>query len=145
MDENDLFLILSQAIAAGRVSVRLDYKRLNHQDSPICVEADTNRWIYGIMAATLGTGFLVAWWAGGVALVTGVALYWTVGRNWVRRRMAGRFQGRILEDIALFKKLWRSNGVTLALTSRPALCHSPTGDWRRFVMENLAGDGPSDP
>jgi hypothetical protein len=103
------------------------------------VEADTNRWIYGIMASTLAAGFLLAWWAGLAVLATGVALYWGIGRNWVRRRMARRFQDRILEDIALFKKLWRSTGVTLALTSRPVLCHSPSGDWRRFVIENLAG------
>lgn len=138
MDENDLFLILGQAIAAGRVSVNLDYKRLKHQDSPICVEADTNRWIYGIMAVTLGAGFLVAWWAGAAAAAAGVALYWAVGRSWVHRRMAGRFRDRILEDIALFKKLWRMKGVTLTLASRPILCHSPGGDWRRFVMENLS-------
>jgi len=141
MNENDLFEALNMAIAAGRVSVRLDYKRLNHQDSPLCVEADTNRWIYGIMAATLGAGFSFAWWAGVAALGVGVALYWAVGRNWVRRRMAGRFHDRVLDDIALFKKLWRSNGVTLALTSRPILCRSPAGDWRRFVLENLSKPG----
>lgn len=145
MDENDLFQILNQAIAAGRVSVRLDYKRLNHQDSPLCVEADSNRWIYGIMAATLVAGFLLAWWAGAAALMLGVALYWGVGRSWVRRRMDSRFEGRILDDIALFKKLWRINGVTLALTSRPVLCHSPGGDWRRFVMQNFASDSPDAP
>ncbi|MDH3241869.1 MAG: hypothetical protein OEO83_14525 [Alphaproteobacteria bacterium] len=145
MDENDLFAALKLAIAAGRVSVRFDYKRLNHQDSPLCVEADSNRWIYGIMAATLAAGFLVVWWAGVAALIIGVALYWGIGRNWVRRRMEGRFHNRILEDIGLFKKLWRIHGVTLALTSRPVLCHSPGGNWRRFVMQNLAGDGPDAP
>jgi hypothetical protein len=142
MDENDLLHILGEAVAAGRVSVALDYKRLKHQDSPICVEADSNRWIYGIMAATLGAGFLVAWTAGAGALAGGLALYFAVGRDWVHRRMAARFHDRTLKDIAQFKRLWRLNGVTLALCSRPALCRSPRGDWRRFVLENLApGNG----
>lgn len=140
MDENDLFRLLGEAIAVGRVSVALDYKRLNHTDSPICVEADSNRWIYGTMAAALGVGYFAGWPAGLAALAAGIALYFAFGRNWVRRRMAARFNGRALSDIAQFKRLWRLNGVTLALASRPVICRSPKGDWRRFVLENLAKD-----
>ncbi len=138
MDENDLFALLKEAIAAGRVAVGLDYTRLNHVDSPICVEADSNRWIYGIMGATLGAGFGLAWHAGLAALALGVALYFALGRGWIRRRMSARFHGATLDDIAAFKKLWRLHGVTLALASRATLCRSPHSDWRRFVLDNLA-------
>ncbi len=137
MDENDLFALLKEAIDAGRVSVGLDYGRLNHQDSPICVEADSNRWIYGIMAVTLGAGFGLAWHAGLAALGLGLALYFAIGRGWIRRRMWDRFDATALDDIAVFKKIWRLNGVTIALVSRASLCRSPSGDWRRFVLANL--------
>ena len=137
MDENDLLALLREAIATGRVSVGLDYKRLNHVDSPICVEADSNRWIYGIMAATLGAGFGITWQAGLAAMALGVALYFALGRGWIRRRMAARFHGAALDDIAAFKKLWRSHGVVLALATRATVCRSPGGDWRRFVLVNL--------
>ena len=138
MDENDLFALLKEAITTGRATVGLDYGRLNHVDSPICVEADANRWIYGIMAATLGAGFGLAWHAGLAALAVGVVAYFALGRGWIRRRMTARFHGQALDDIAIFKKLWRLNGVTIALVSRASLCRSPDGDWRRFVLVNLA-------
>ena len=140
MDENDLLVLLKEAITEGRVTVVLDYKRLNHGDSPICVEADSNRWIYGIMAATLGAGFGIAWPAGLAAMALGLVLYFTLGRGWIRRRMAARFHGAALDDIAAFKKLWRLHGVTLAPASRATLCRSPNGDWRRFVLVNLVRD-----
>jgi hypothetical protein len=141
MDENDLLAVLSDAVAAGRVSVVLDYKRLAHVDSPICVEADSNRWIYGIMAAGGGAAFVVDWTAGVAAVMIGVALYFVLGRDWIRRRMAVRFHDMALDDITAFKKLWRLHGVTLGLVSRAVLCRSPKGDWRRFVLTHLAPDG----
>ena len=137
MDENDLLALLKEAIAVGRVTVGLDYRRLNHVDSPICVEADSNRWIYGIMAATLGAGFGIAWHVGLAAMALGVVLYFALGRGWIRRRMAARFHGAVLDDITAFKKLWRLHGVTLASAFRATLCRSPNGDWRRFVLVNL--------
>ena len=141
MDEKDLLVLLNGAIAAGRVSVVLDYKRLAHVDSPICVEADSNRWIYGIMAAGGVAGFAVSWSAGVAAVALGLGLYFALGRGWIRRRMAVRFHRMALEDIAAFKKLWRCNGVTLGLVSRAQLCRSPGGDWRRFVLDHLVKDG----
>ncbi len=140
MDENDLLGLLRDAISAGRVSVVLDYQRLNHVDSPICVEADSNRWIYGIMALGGVAGFAVDWSAGVAAVALGVGLYFALGRGWVRRRMAARFHDGALDDIAAFKKLWRLHGVTLGLVSRAVLCRSPGGDWRRFVLHHMVKD-----
>ncbi|MDX1484739.1 MAG: hypothetical protein R3229_09675 [Alphaproteobacteria bacterium] len=138
MDERDLLRLLAAALADGRVSVRLDVKRLRNIDSPIFVEADSNRWLYGIMAATLGLGLGLSWLAGIGALALGVGSYFAVGRPWIRGRMVARFHEQALTDIAAFKKLWRLHGVTLALAARPVLCRSPAGDWRRFVLDHLA-------
>ena len=141
MDEKDLFALLRDGVTQGRVSVVLDYKRLAHMDSPISVEADTNRWIYGIMAMGGGAGFVVDWSAGVAAVALGVGLYFVLGRGWIRRRMEARFHGLALEEIAAFKRLWRLHGVTLGLVSRAVLCRSPNGDWRRFVLDHMVKDG----
>ncbi|MCZ6884845.1 MAG: hypothetical protein O7E53_00620 [Alphaproteobacteria bacterium] len=140
MDEKDLLTLLKEAIAAGRVSVALDFKRLAHMDSPICVEADSNRWIYGIMFSAIGAGLVVDWTAGVAVVALGVGLYFAIGRGWIERRMTARFHDLALGDIAAFKKLWRLNGVTLGLVSRAALCRSPGGDWRRFVLKHMVKD-----
>lgn len=148
MDERDLFALLMAAIGDGRVSVAFDFKRLNHIDSPICVEADKNRWLYGILLAAGAAGFGIGWRYGAGAAAVGLALYFAVGRRWVERRMLARFHERVTKDIAAFKKLWRLRGVTLALANRPALCRSPDGDWRRFVLDHLTAKdraGHADP
>lgn len=138
MDERDLFAALVAAIGDGRVTVVLDYKRLFHVDSPICVEADRNLWLYGIALAAVAAGIGFGWRYGAGAVAVGTGLYMALGRRWVRRRMAARFHGTVMDDIAAFKRLWRLRGVTLGLARRPALCRSPDGDWRRFVLEHLA-------
>lgn len=145
MNEKDLLTLLKDAIASGRVSVALDYKRLAHVDSPICVEADSNRWIYGIMFSAIGAGAAVAWTAGVAVVALGVALYFAIGRGWIERRMTARFHDLALEDTTAFKKLWRLDGVTLSLISRAVLCRSPGGDWRRFVLNHMVDDGTQGP
>jgi hypothetical protein len=147
MDERVLLRLLREAAADGRIKVALDYRRLGHTDSPIAVQADSNRWLYGIAGATLGVGFAVGWLPAAVPLGLGVALYFALGRSWVRRRMHRRFFGKTLMDLSAFKQLWHIRGVTLTDAGDGAACASPDGDWRRFVLDRLAplsgaGGGP---
>lgn len=135
MDEKDLFRALRAAIDDGRVRVDLDLKRLQHTDSPIALQADVNRWLYGVIAAALAVGFTWDWMRGLVALALGVVFYFGLGRRWVRGRMRARFHDRVLADIAQFKKIWRLRGVTLIFGD--AQCASPDCDWRRFVLDRL--------
>lgn len=133
--ERDLLRALARAVREGRVSVALDLKRLLHTDSPIAVQADHNRWLYGVTAAAAVAGLAWGWRPGLVALAAGVVLYFAVGRPWMHRRMRVRFFDAVLDDLAAFKKLWHLRGVTL--TAGDAVCASPGGDWRRFVLDRL--------
>ena len=139
MNEKDLLRALNRAVADGRVSVALDCVRLQHTDSPIAVQADHNRWLYAVTAATVGAGLAFGWVRGAVALAVGVAVYFRFGRPWVHRRMRARFFATTLDDIADFKKIWHLRGVTLTLTATGLLCASPDGDWRRFALDYLIG------
>ncbi len=135
--ENDLLRALAAAVAEGRVTAALDCRRLLHTDSPIAVQADHNRWLYGIALAAGGAALALGWRIGLAALAAGVGLYFAVGRPWIHRRMRARFSEKTLTDIADFKRLWQLKGVTLTLAAGGVSCASPGGDWRRFVMDRV--------
>jgi hypothetical protein len=140
MDERDLLKALSSAIDDGRVYAALELKRLDTMDSPISVQADSGRFIYGGMGGIGAAFFLGDWiWAAGT-LVLGTATYFAFGRPWIRRRMEARFYDEALADTERFKKLWNLRGVTLRYGMVGATCASPDGDWRRFVLDQLMGD-----
>jgi hypothetical protein len=142
MNEIDLLRALARAIYEERVHVALDYKRLQHTDSPIAVQADHNRWLYGIAATALGVA--VGWdiMRGMVALVLGIMFYAAHGRPWMHRRMRDRFYTYTLKSTHDFKQLWHLRGVVLTAvpdghSGIPPICASPDGDWRRFVLDHL--------
>jgi hypothetical protein len=56
----ELMRMLRALIADGTLRLELDFKRLDHMDSPVAVEADSNVWIYaGVSLCGL------AFWLGG--------------------------------------------------------------------------------
>ncbi len=140
MDERDLFSALSRAIRSGEVTVDLDCRRLMHTDSPIAVQAEQMRWIYGCGAAAIAAGFGVGWQYGVGVVAAGLILYTVFARPRMYRRMVERFHRSTLFEIDTFKRLWRIRGVTLHKASAQggeAVCASPDGDWRRFALNHL--------
>jgi hypothetical protein len=140
----DLLRRLRTLIAEGRVSLAIDPRRLNHMDSPVVVEADTNIWLYGLLAASA-----VFWWAGGMpaglgALAISIGIYATAGRRYVRRRIERRVHAVALYDVAAWRKLWRFGGVALSAGQGPAArsCAAPAGNWMAFVREMTGPTAP---
>jgi hypothetical protein len=128
-----LFQTLAGLHDQGKVSLRLDFNRLNHMDSPVGVEADSNIWVYGGLVLTgLAFWFGGVYWAAGVAAV-GITAYYTVGRAYVRRRLALRIEERAFKDLALWQKLWRWGGVALVPASGGETCSAPKGNWIALV------------
>jgi len=126
----------------GRVSLRLDFSRLNHMDSPVGVEADSNIWVYGGLVLTgLAFWFGDVYWAAGVA-VAGITAYYTVGRAYVRRRLALRIEERAFKDLALWQKLWRWGGVALVPATGGEACAAPKGNWIALVRSLRDSSGP---
>ncbi len=131
----ELLAALRRHLADGKVEMRIAPRTLNHIDSPVAVEADGNVWAYAFL-------FIAAllWWRWGAApglgaLVVGVAVYLTLGRAYVHRRIERRVREQALHDVEKWRKLWRFPGLTLVATGRPdiAACASPDGNWMGFT------------
>jgi tetratricopeptide (TPR) repeat protein len=130
---SDLLRALGALHQAGKIALRLDYKRLNHIDSPVGVEADSNIWAYAAILAVV-----LAWFAGGavaagVAAPLGIALYYTAGVAYVRHRLKRRVVERALGNVDLWRRLWRFGGVSLVRQDDGAVCDAPEGNWMELV------------
>ncbi|MCH8095833.1 MAG: hypothetical protein IID53_01970 [Proteobacteria bacterium] len=141
MEDTDLLEMLRAAEADGRVTIGLDPRKLDDVDSPISIQAESTRWIYGLMAAAL-----LVWWLGGAyagvgAIAAGASIYATIGRRQVERNIRRRFYGLAITDIGVWRKLWRLQGITLSCEPSGAACASPDGNWQRFVLDNIAPGG----
>jgi hypothetical protein len=143
MEDIEYLKILRGAIEAGIVKVSLDLAKLEHIDSPISVQADSNRWIYGlIITVAAAAWFGGLWWAVGAAAAGGAA-WFAVGRPWHRRRMEQRFYQSALQNMDVWKKLWRMPGIVLIDPKAGTECASPSGNWRAFVGAATSGGGAS--
>jgi hypothetical protein len=143
MEDTDLLEMLRAAAADGRVTIGLDLRKLDDVDSPISVQAESTRWIYGLMAVAI-----LAWWLGGAyagigAIAAGALIYATIARRQVERNIRRRFYSLAITDIGVWRKLWRLEGIALSFDSGSfdsggEACASPDGNWQRFVLDNLA-------
>ena len=139
----ELLAALRHGVAEGRVELRVEPKRLNHIDSPVAFEADGNIWAYAalfIAAVLWGRWGMVP---GVAALALGVAVYLTLGRAYMYRRIERRVRGAALDDLDKWRKLWRFSGLTLTAKERGDLapCASPDGNWMAFARALAAPPG----
>jgi hypothetical protein len=132
---SELLAALRRLAAEGKVTMTIAPERLNHIDSPVAVEADGNIWAYAFLLAAALVGWRWGVIAGLMALALGVALYFTLGRAYVHRRIERRVRRDALQDLEKWRKLWRFSGLTLVAVDRPGLapCASPDGNWMAFI------------
>lgn len=139
MEDKDYLRLLREAIAAGTIKPTLDLRKLEHVDSPISVQADSNRWIYSlIIIVSAAAWFGGLWWAIAAAAAGAVA-WFSVGKRWHQRRMEQRFYNLALEQTEDWKKLWRMPGITLTDPATGTECVSPDGNWRVFAKAATEG------
>lgn len=132
----DLLARLRKLHADGRVAIEVDVKRLMHMDSPVGFEAESNQWVYGLLALTAALWYFLGYKIGLAAAAVSVALYLSLGKMYVRRRIARRVRGRAMDDEEHWRKLWDFGGVTLrdtAETGEGARCAAPADNWMEFV------------
>ncbi len=112
---------------------------MEHIDSPISVQADSNRWIYSLIIIVAAAAWLGGlWWAVGAA-AAGATGWIAIGRRWHRRRMEQRFHQVTLHNLEDWKKLWRMTGVVLTDAKTGNRSQSPSGNWRALVAAATTG------
>lgn len=130
----ELLARLRRLHAEGRVTVDLDVKRLMHIDSPVAFEADSNQWIYGLLALTALLWYVFGYRVGLGVAAASIVLYLSVGKMMLRQRIAKRVRGRAMDDEAHWRRLWDFGGVTLRqVTGGDSRCVAPAGNWMEFV------------
>jgi len=135
----ELLAALRRLAGERKIDIEVDPRRLNHIDSPVASEADGNIWVYG----AVGIAALLLWWRGPVpaaaVLAVGALLYLTLGRAYVHRRIELRVREKALNDLGVWRKLWRFPGLRLKAASDSGLadCASPEGNWMAFVRTAL--------
>lgn len=132
----ELFKRLRQLCADGRVTIELDHKRLMHIDSPVSFEAWGNQLVYPLLLLTCVLWWWVGWRVGAGTAVASVALYLTIGKAFLRRRIDGRVREKVLEDVVQWRKLWTFGGVSLRRNGEgegDGTSASPRDNWMEFV------------
>jgi len=132
-----LFAALRRLHAEGRLGLSLDFKRLDHMDSPVSVQADSNIWAYATLAVTLVALWVGGWTAALAVAVLGIAAYYSLGRVYVRRRLERRVEDSALASLETWRALWRWGGIAL-LPQSGEECRAPEGNWMALVRR-LAG------
>ncbi|HUK59740.1 MAG TPA: hypothetical protein VLV50_10960 [Stellaceae bacterium] len=133
-----LFRALAERMRTGDVTLRYDFKRLRHMDSPVAVEAEATRWAYATIAALLAALWFGGWLVGlGVALAVAI-LYYAVGTRMIERNIRRRIDEHSLGGLDDWQKLWRFGGVTLVARDGTT-CAAPDGNWMAFVRGMGAG------
>jgi len=131
-DAEALFAALGRLARGGQISMRLDYKKLEQMDSPVGFEADSNVWVYGGIALALAALWFGGWQPAAAVAVLGIAVYLTLGRAYVRRRIQRRVENQALARLELWRRLWKFGGVTLVLPSGED-CAAPAGNWMALM------------
>ena len=133
---------LKQLLAEGKLSLKIDQKRLTHMDSPVVCDPDSTRWLYALAVIAA-----VVWWRLGttyglVAVAVAGLIYATLARTYVKRRLERRVQEKALSDPTIWGKLWRFGGVALVAKEggEATLCTAPKDNWVTF-MQRAADSG----
>ena len=127
-----LFAALRRLRADGKLTLRLDYKKLSHLDSPVGSEADGNIWAYGGLALTVAAWWFRGWKIAVAIAVVGVFAYFTIGKLYMHRRIRRRVEDKALAELALWRRLWKFGGVAL-VPSVGDECAAPQGNWMALV------------
>lgn len=138
MEDRELLSLLRGAIIRQEVEVILDIRKQHHVDSPLYRVSDSSWAVYAMMIAVGAVAYFFGWQAGAAAFVACVIVYMFIIRRIVAGLMRRRLALGVLTNVDEFRKMWRLPGIGLRHLSSGAICESPEGLWRSFILERCA-------
>lgn len=136
--ERDLLTRLDRMVQSGQVRLAIDRRKLSHLDFPMSSEADGNIWVYAMVPLTALIWWRIGSWAGLASAALSFAIYQTVGRAYVARRLDRRIRERGIKDVEAWRALWRFGGVILTPTDGKP-CQGPEGNWHAIARGAAKG------
>ncbi|MEQ9447638.1 MAG: hypothetical protein RLN70_01870 [Rhodospirillaceae bacterium] len=133
-----LYARLVESYQADRISIFIDFDRLNNPRSPVWNPWENIVPMLLILIASLTTMFFIHLLAGTALMVLGVMFYMYVLRPWISQRVYRRTIDAATENLHNWNLLWRRGGLIIALNyMAKTRCVAPEGDWRAFVTRYL--------
>jgi hypothetical protein len=139
--ERELLNKLKGLVDSGKVILTVDRRKLSSLDFPLGSEVDGNIWVYGMALACVVLWWRAGMWFGIAAGVASLALYQTLGKAYIARRLDRRIRERGLQEMDTWRALWRFGGVILTPAEGGAPCQGPQGSWFAIARSGGAAQG----
>ena len=127
--ERELLAKLAKQVESGKLHLAVDRSKLSSLDFPLVSEADGNHWVYPLTILTAIIWWQLGTWAGLGAAAVSVALYQTLGKAYIARRLDRRVRDRGLKETDTWRLLWRFGGVILTPADGGPPVQGPDGSW----------------
>lgn len=133
-----LYARLMESYHADRVSIFVDFDRLNHPRSPVFSPWENVAPLMVLLLAAMVVMLWVHMLVGTAALVLAVFTFMFLVRPIIAQRLYRRTMDAATLNVHNWKLLWRKGGLVIALNyNNKTRCVSPEGDWRAFVSRYL--------
>ena len=129
---------LIESYQADRISIFVDFDRLNAPRSPVWNPWENIGPPLIILGGSLALMFFVHLMVGTGAMLLGVLFYLFVMRPWIAQRVYRRAIEAATENLHNWNLLWKPGGLVITLNYMNKTRYvAPDGDWRAFVTRYL--------
>lgn len=129
---------LIESYQADRISIFIDFDRLNMPKSPVFSPWENVAPLLIILLLATGAMVLLDLLLGTLAMLLGVIVYLFLVRPWISQRVYRRAIDAATDNLHNWNILWKLGGLVMTLNyMSKTRCVSPDGDWRAFVTRYL--------
>ena len=133
-----LYARLVESYHADRISIFVDFDRLNAPRSPVWSPWENIAPLLIILIGSMSLMFFVHLMIGTLTMLLGVLFYLFVMRPWIAQRVYRRSIEAATENLHNWNLLWKLGGLVITLNyMNKTRCVAPDGDWRAFVTRYL--------
>ncbi|MQX35870.1 hypothetical protein [Roseospira navarrensis] len=131
---------LIEAYTANRITIHIDFTRLNRTGSPVF-----NPWENVVPLLVLLLASVVVMTldlvAGTLVLIGAMFAYAFFVRPWIAKRLRDRTIESMLRNAHNWQVIWSLGGVVVTLTANPRIgVVAPAGNWRAFARQFEGGE-----